>query len=239
MQATTSGSARREAARAIAVNKLDPRFRNAVSDVLNDCSLYRRMPTKMIDCDPQLFTFLAQNPDVLVKIWRQLGITRVELQPEIGNSYRLSDNAGTTGQLTIVEQSCDDQAQNQIVMYVDGAYEGRPLNRPLKAQCVLLVRSGSIRETNNRNYVAVRLDSFVHIDHVSVELFAKAIHPLVGKTADRNFVDTLQFISNFSHAAEMRPVTIERLVTSLTGVSDQRQGQLIQIAYQCGSSVRK
>ena len=91
-----------------------------------------------------------------------------------------------------------------------------------------------MKETNDRDYVAARLDTFFHIDRVRIELFAKALQPLVGKTADRNFTDTLQFISSFSHAAETRPATVERLVTGLPDVSPESQGQLIRIAYQCG-----
>jgi len=149
--------------------------------------------------------------------------------------FQLTDNLGTTGKLVIVEQDCDDRAQNRIVMFAEGAYEGKPFHRPVKAQCVLLLRSGSMKETNGRDFVAVRLDSFIRIDRTSIELLAKVVHPLVGKTADRNFADTVQFISSFSQAAEMRPATIERLVSDLPRVSQESQNRLIQIAYQCGS----
>lgn len=233
MQATSSAAARHEAMRAIPLKKIAAPYDRFVRQVLSDCSVYRRLPTQMVDCNPKLFTFLAQNPETLVEIWRQLGITRVDMERTGANAFRLTDNSGTTGKLVIVEQKCDDLAQNRIVMYAEGAYEGRPFRDPLKAQCVLLLRSGSIVETNNRRYVATRLDSFLSIDHASVELFAKVVHPLVGRTADRNFADTVQFIGNLSHEAETRPATVERLVSSLPRVSHQRQGELVQIAYQC------
>jgi len=189
----------------------------------------------MVDCDPKMFTYLSKNPETLVEIWRKLDITRIELQRQSENSFRLADNSGTTGKLIIVEQNCDDRAQNRIVMFAEGAYEGKPFHRPVRAQCVLLLRSGSMKETNGRDFVAVRLDSFIRIERASIELLAKVVHPLVGKTADRNFSDTLQFISSFSHAAETRPATIERLVSDLPHVSPESQDALIQIAYQCGS----
>ncbi len=233
-QATTAKSARLEAMRAIPMEKVDTRYRSAVKQVLNDSSLYRRLPTQTFACEPKLFTYMMQNPESLVEIWRRLGITRIELKRIGGSSFRLTDNSGTTGKLTIVEQNCDDRAQNRIVMYGEGAYEGKPFRRPVKAQCVLLLRSGSMKETNDRDYVAARLDTFIHIDRASIELFAKAVHPLVGKTADRNFTDTLQFISSFSHAAETRPETVERLVSGLPDISQESQNKLIQIAYQCG-----
>lgn len=233
MQATTSDVARREAIKAIPLKKIHLKYQKPVHKVLTDSSLYRRMPTQMVDCDPELFTFLAKNPEMLVEMWQHMGISRVSLQRTGDNTFSLTDGSGTTGKLAIVEQKCDDRAQNRIVMYSEGAYEGKPFKRPVRAQCVLLMRSGSVQETNGRDYVACRLDSFVRIERTSIKLFAKAMHPWVGKTADANFADTIGFISNFSQAAEQRPATIERLVNSLPRVTEQRQQQMVRIAYDC------
>ena len=230
---TTSSRARNEAIRAIPFQRMAPDYRRRVKQVLNDTSLYRRLPTMTVDCHPPLFTFLAKNPDVLVQIWRQLGISNIDLVREGNNKYRLTDSVGTVGHLVIVEQNCDDRAQNRLVMYAEGAYEGKPFKRPVRAQCVLLLRSGSVQETNGRHYVAVRLDTFLRIDRASLELFAKAVHPLVGRTADRNFADTINFIGNMSQAAETRPLTIERLANSLPRVSADRKRRLVQITYEC------
>ncbi len=230
---TTSSRARNEAIRAIPFQRMAPDYRRRVKQVLNDTSLYRRLPTMTVDCHPPLFTFLAKNPDVLVQIWRQLGISNIDLVREGNNKYRLTDSVGTVGHLVIVEQNCDDRAQNRLVMYAEGAYEGKPFKRPVRAQCVLLLRSGSVQETNGRHYVAVRLDTFLRIDRASLELFAKAVHPLVGRTTDRNFVDTINFIGNMSQAAETRPLTIERLANSLPRVSADRKRRLVQITYEC------
>lgn len=232
-RASTSAASRADALRAIPLRRIDPQYRSAVQQVLNDTSLYRRLPTMMVDCHPPMFTFLAQNPDLLVQIWRQLGISNVNLVRTGTNAYRLTDSVGTTGKLVIVEQTCDDLAQNRVVMVAEGAYEGKPFKRPVTAQCVMLLRSGSVQETNGKHYVAARLDTFVRIDRRSLELFAKALHPLVGKNADRNFSDTITFIGNLSQAAETRPATIERLAMSLPHTSTGQRSTFAQLAYQC------
>jgi hypothetical protein len=235
LTASTSVEARRDAIRSIPLQKISTKYRTAVREVLDDPSLYRRMPTSVIDCNPQLFTFLAQNPEVLVEMWQELGISTVELKRIGGATFELSDHAGTTGKLTIVEQKCDDRAQNRIVMFVEGRYEGKPFRRPLKADCVLVLRSGSLREENGRDYVAARLDSFVRIDRASIELFAKAMHPWVGRTADANFADTMTFVSSFSRASETRPDTIEHLVGSLDQLPVTQRVELLKLA--CGAPV--
>ncbi len=232
---TTSKAARREAVRAIPLKRIAPEYRRKVMHVVNNASLYRRLPTMTVDCHPPMFTYLVQNPDALVQIWRQLGISNVELVKTSENNFRLADNVGTEGKLVIVEQKCDSHAQNRVVMYAEGQYEGKPFKKPVRAQCVMVLRSGSMKETNGRNYVAARFDTFVKIDRASLELFARAIHPLVGKSADRNFSDTMQFISSMSQAAELRPATIARLTNSLPHVSEASKSELVKIAYDCNA----
>ena len=233
MQASTSDKARREAIEAVPLKSIHVKYRRSVQKVLTDSSLFRRMPTQMVDCDPEMFTFLMKNPEMLVEMWQQMGISRVTLTRTGANTFSLADGAGTTGNLILVEQKCDGDAQNRIVMYAEGAYDGKPFKRPVRAQCVLLLRSGSMRETNGRDYVACRLDSFVRIERTSLEIFAKALHPWVGKTADANFADTINFISNLSQAAEQKPASIERLVNSLPRVTEGRQQRMVRLAYDC------
>jgi hypothetical protein len=233
--ATTSSKARIEAIRGIPLQQIAPEYRRQVKHVLDDTSLYRRLPTMTVDCHPPMFTYVAKNPDVLVQIWRQLGISNVDLVRVGDDTFRLTDSVGTVGRLVIVEQNCDQNAQNRLVLYAEGAFEGKPFKRPVRAQCVLLLRSGSVEETNGRHYVATRLDTFLRIDRASVELFAKAVHPLVGRMADRNFSDTINFISNMSQAAETRPLTIERLANRLTQVSETQKLQLVQITQDMAS----
>lgn len=237
LAASTSAEARADATKAIPLAKVDPRYREKVQAVMDDVSLFRRLPTQVVDCDADMFTFMAQNPEVLVEVWRELGITQVSLERIDATSFRMADNAGTTGKLVIVEQSCQPKAQNRIVMFAEGAYEGKPFNKPVRAQCVLLLRSGSLVENDGRNYVATRLDSFIHIDRASLEIFAKVLHPLVGKTADRNFSDTIKFVGGFSQAAEQNPQQIEHLVSSLDNVTRTQQNKLVKIAHSCAGEV--
>ncbi len=235
-EATTSAAARKEAIAAIPLAKLDPAYRREVSAVLNDPSLFRRLPTNVVDCNPELFTYLAQNPEALVAIWRQLGLSRVELTRTGETTFDLRDNAGTTGKLVVVEQTCEANAQNRIVMYSQGSYDGKPFHKPVGARCVLLLRSGSVRETNGRDYVAARLDSFIKLDRTTVEVMAQVAHPFVGRTADRNFADTLAFVSNLSYTAERRPESIVELAGELESVDAARRARLGELAQECATS---
>lgn len=229
---STTAAAKGDALEGIPFDKLDSEWIGPINGVIKDCSLFRRLPTQVIDCDPEMFTFLAQNPEVLVEIWRELGITQVSLERLDKQSFRFSDAVGTTGRLVIVDQQCQPGAQNRLVLFVEGAYEGKAFPNPLRAECVIVLQSGSIVESDGRTYVASRLDTFVHIDQASLELFAKLLQPLVGRTADRNFADTMKFVGNFSQAAEQEPHRIERLAGSLSKVTPSRRKQLSALAHQ-------
>jgi hypothetical protein len=237
--ASTSDETRAEARRAIPMAKIDPAFQQRVGEVVADPSLFRRLPTYVIDCRPELFTYLAQNPEALVEIWRHLGLSQVQLTRIDDKTFSISDGAGTTGKLHIVEQSCDDAAQNRIVMYAEGNYEGKPFQRPLSARCVLALYSGSTQETNGRHFVAARLDTFIKLDRMSLELVAKAVHPFVGQTADRNFADTLAFVSNLSYTAEKRPETVEELAMAVEHLDPRRRQELVRMARLCAEAGRQ
>ena len=231
--ATTSGDARADAIRAIPFRNIAPKHRKAVEQVVGDATLYRRMPTCMVDCHPELFTYVTRNPEVLVAMWRELGISRIELKRTGPTTFDLCDGAGTTGKLWLVEQKCDENAQNRLVLFAEGSYEVKGISRPLKAQSVLLLRSGSVKETNDRHYVAARLDTFIRLDRTGIRLLAKAVHPWVGKLADRNFCDTVTFVSNLSRTAELRPESIDRLADKLTQIPADRREHLVRVAWQC------
>ncbi|WP_428304605.1 hypothetical protein [Lacipirellula sp.] len=237
--ASTSETTQAEAMRAIPIAKIDPQFRPAVQSVLADPTIFRRMPTSVVDCRPELFTFLAQNPEVMVEMWRHLGVSHVELKRIDERTCKISDGAGTTGTIIVVEQTCEEGAQNRIVMLCNGSYTGKPFQQPLSAQCVIVLTSGSKEETNGRRFVAARMDAFIKLDRMGLELVAKAVHPFVGQTADRNFTDTMSFVSNLSYTAEKRPEAIEQVAIDMQNLDQPRRQGLIKVAYQCAEAGRE
>ncbi len=65
--------------------------------VVQNPSLFRRVPVQVIDCDPNLYLFLVRHPEVVVNIWQVMGISRVTLEQTGPDSYKGDDAAGTTG----------------------------------------------------------------------------------------------------------------------------------------------
>src|SRR3989304_5292579 len=75
--ATSERAARDEAIRAIPWKQLADPQRRKLQSVIRNSSMYRRLPTRVIDCDPDLFTFLLQHPEVVVDVWQMMGVSRV------------------------------------------------------------------------------------------------------------------------------------------------------------------
>src|SRR5690606_27306231 len=74
-KAATSRAARAEAIRSIPLDRLAPPAKDKVARVIHDASLFRRLPVQVVECEPELFHFLAGNPEVIVSIWQEMGLT--------------------------------------------------------------------------------------------------------------------------------------------------------------------
>lgn len=228
---TSSRAAREDAVRSIPWRGLSAEDRRTAQLVIKDTSIYRRLPTRVIDCDPDLFSFLLQHPEVVIDVWRVMGISQVALERLPNGVYRGTDGAGTTGTVRYLFSNWGTDAQDLAVIHAVGAYEGKPFLKPLKAESIVLLRSTSVREGNGRHFVTVRVDSFIRIEQVGVELLAKSVQPWISQTADRNLIETLGFVSNFSRTAEKNPQGMQRLATRLESVDEPTRNELVAICF--------
>ena len=229
--ATSSRDARDEATRAIPWRNMTPEARRTAQFVAKNAGIYRRLPTRVIDCDPDLFNFLFQHPEVVIDVWRVMGISQVTLEKLPNGVYRGSDGAGTSGVVRVLFTHWGQGGQNVAVIFADGGYHGKPFAAELKAQSLMLVRWSAVQETNGRHYVTVRVDSFVRLDQMGVELVAKTVQPWIAKTADRNFIETLSFVSNFSRTAEKNPQGMQRLAGRLASVDEPTRSELVALCF--------
>jgi len=229
--ATSSRAARDEAIRAVPWRAMAPDDRRRAQSVIQNASIYRRMPTRVIDCDPEMFTFLVQHPEVIIDVWRIMGVSRVTLDKMPDGAFRGTDGAGTTGSVRYLHTDFAPGGRVLAVVFADGAYDGKPFVTPLKAQSVLVLRASAVQETNGRHYVTVHVDSFVHVQQMGIELVAKTVQPWLNKIADQNFIETLSFVSNFSRTAEKNPQGMQRLSARLASIDEPTRNQLVQLCF--------
>ena len=223
LKASTSRAAQEDAVQSIPLERIDPASREKISGVLNNVSIFRRLPVRMIQCDPDLYLFLLQHPDVVVNIWQLLGASKMSMVQTGPTSYRVTDEAGTAGTLEYLYQSPDTQ-----VVFSDGKYEGPLFGKTIHARAVIVVKSGYVKEADGRCYITTRLDAFMNVQNLGVEILTKTFQPLVGRAADINFAQTATFVSILSHTAELNQTGIQRLASRLSKVQPEVRQQFAQ-----------
>ena len=226
-QGSSSREARDEAMRAIPYNQLDRNSRIKVGAVLANTTIFRRLPAETIECDPNLFIFLIEHPDLVVNMWEVLGVSEVELLRTGEGVFDAGDKAGTRGRVEYLYQG----PQVHLV-YADGTYTGSLLPRPVRGRCVLLMRSSYSRASDGRPIVRCSIDAFVHLENVGVGMLAKTFQPLVTTAADHNFRETAVFLASVHRAAETNYAGMQKLTEKLTNVDDDHRREFSDLTTQ-------
>jgi hypothetical protein len=219
--ATNSDEARLSALRSIPYDQLDAEARAKVEAVLANVSVYRRMPIRIVESDPDLFHFLVRHPDVVVNIWEALGASQIQLREIAKNTFRIHDAGGTVAVVQMIHKSKDT-----YLIYADGCYQGPLVIRPAKGRCLLILRTGTAYDPDGRCFVTARLDSFLNLESNAAELITKAFEPLVGKIADANFIQSVSFVGSLSQTAQTNPRGVKRLASKLDHVQPEIREEL-------------
>lgn len=224
-RATTSAAARQSALQSIPFEKLDAGAKTKVHSVLSDVAVFRRLPIRVVDCDPELYLFLIQHPDVVVNIWEVLKLSNLKLRQTGPTTYQVAEAVGTLANVEYLYRSRD-----MHVVYAEGTYNGPWFAKPVRGRALILVKSGYVRETDGRHYIVTRLDAFLRIDHGGAELLTKTFHPLVGRTADMNFIQSVAFLGSLSRTAEVNTQGVQRLASRLSHVRPEHRARLAELA---------
>ena len=139
-------------------------------------------------------------------------------------AYDAQDGAGTVSQVELVFGTRDKH-----LFMAEGYYEGPLLPRRVTGRCVLLLTSAYSQDAARRSFVSNRLDVFVQLDKVGVEIVAKTLHPLMGRTVDTNFAESARFVSQLSHVAETNGPGVQRLVYAAQQHRTEVRTQFAQI----------
>jgi hypothetical protein len=233
-QATSSRLAREDAIHAIPMDRIPEELRQKVQSTIAASSLYRRLPVQVTACDPDLYLFMVRHPEVVVNIWEVMQISNVAIARTGPDTFRATDNAGTACDI----KYCYSDHETQVI-YAEGAYSGPMFNKPIRARCVLLLKSGYMQETDGQYHVTSRMDTFIQIEHAGVEMLAKTLQMLVHRSADYNFVETAAFLGTVSRTAEANPHGMQRLATKLTNLEPEVRDRFAELSFSAGEKARQ
>ncbi len=221
----TSQADRVEAISTIPFDKLDVDARNKARAVIGRTSIYRRLPEQIVDCDPRYFIFLVRHPEIVVNIWRKMEATDLLIKRKSSERFFATDNAGTIGNLEFLY---GDHAVH--LLYCQGSYTGSLTARPIRADCLLVLKSEYVPHENGRHYVASRVDLFVSIHNSGIDLLARTFKGLIGRTTDYNFVQTANFITKLARTTEANGPGVQRLAEQLDGLDAEVREKFYDMA---------
>jgi len=232
VEGSSSRESREQALRSIPLGNLTPQAIAKLRPVLDDPTIFRRMPLQTIHCDHEMFTFIVRQPEVLVEIWQLMGMTRVSIERQGPFAFNGEDGAGTSCRCELILGS-----EKLHIYYTEGDYQGGMINRKLDGRCICVIHSQPALGENGQALVAASMDIFLKLDNIGADLIAKTISPLVVKTADYNYIESLRFVSQLSSAAQRNPQAIEQLAGKLEGLQPEIRNRFVQLAHQ--SSIRR
>jgi hypothetical protein len=221
-EGTSSREARDAAIARIPFHQLTPEANTRLRTVIENASYFRRMPTEVVDCDPEMFSFLVRHPEVIVNIWDVMGVTKVSLKRTGPFQLRGNDGAGTTSNMDLV---FGNDALH--IYFANGSYQGNLWPRELTGRCVVLLHNRSIQVQNGQQALVASMDVFMKLDNIGADLVVKTLGPLVGKTADYNFSECASFFAQISQTAEQNPAGMQQLAKQLDDIDPKIRDQFI------------
>ncbi len=144
-QGTSSTAVRKSAVQSIPFDKLDADSREKVNSVLSNVSIYRRLPVRVVNCDPDLYLFLVRHPDVVVNIWEILGVSQLQLRQTDIDTFRIVESEGTAATLEYLYHSRDLQ-----IVYGKWTYTGPLLARKITGTCLAILKTGYAKDSGRQ-----------------------------------------------------------------------------------------
>ena len=215
---------RQQAITELPLERLTERAQDQILSIANSPTLYRRLPTQAIDCDREMFLFLARSPEVLVGIWDLMGITKVQTQRIGPYQFDARDGSGTTCKVDLVYGD-----PNMHIYVADGSYDGKMVARPIRGSGVFILKSSYAKSADGRTTVTGTIDCFVQIESLGADLIARTLSGLIGRSADNNFIETARFIAQVSQASELNPPAMVDIAHRLPQVTDETRQRFVNV----------
>jgi hypothetical protein len=215
-KASNSRAAKEEALASIPFDLLSPEAEAKVAEVVEQSTVFRRLPPQVFACDPELYQFLLDHPEVVVNIWKNAKISTMTLERTGEDRYLVNDGAGTASSMEVLYKT-----RSKRLVYCEGEYEGPLLRRKVKGSCVILLQSTFQRDAEGTPVVSNQLDAFIKLDRAGAELVARTLQPIMGRTADENFSETTEFVSRLFGTAVCEPEKIHGLSDNLGDVDPE------------------
>jgi len=223
-----SRDAERRALESVPLERMAAAERVIAERTIRRCTLARRLPEASISCEAALVEFVLSKPETLVDVWRVLGISRLALDPTGPGAWQFSDGYGTTGSVRLLHRERGDHG-GLYVFHGTGGYEGPLAPKPLTGSCVVVVRHAT-DAAGGRPRQTVRIDAFLDVDGMGLEIVTRTLQPLIIRSAATNVHEISLFITQFAAAAARNPAAVSRMAERMTRTTPEDRRRLVALA---------
>lgn len=222
---SSSRSTLRDALDRLPLDDLTIEQRSRVNEVLEDRSMFRRLPAISIDANAEVYNHLTHNPESVVGIWRVLGISKFTMQQTGPTEWYGDAGDGSTGTIDVLSRS-----PNHHLLLCTGKYKSPLLARPIEATAVMHLRTQYQQGEDLQPKVVHGVDLFVMFPSHTVDTVARVIAPVSHMIADRNFRELSLFVRFMNVAMERQPGWVEQTIQRIDGIDREQRIELMKLS---------
>ncbi|MFN9367336.1 MAG: hypothetical protein ACK6CT_01010 [Planctomycetia bacterium] len=216
----TAAHRQRDAER-IPAARMSADVRDTVSRAVRSATIHRSLPAAAVSADAEFLDFAVSRPEVMVDLWRSLGISKLSLDPVAPGRWRLADGYGTTGTVELLHRE-RTATGGMCVFMARGGYTGSLSPRDLTGSCLVVVRYDAIGpDQEGRERQGVEIDAFLDVDGLGLEIVTRTLQPLIMRSAAANVREICLFVSHLTAAAARNPAALARLTDRMQQTAPQ------------------
>jgi hypothetical protein len=225
---TSQKKTRDEATQKLPTASLPVAYQQMVNSVVQNTSMYRRLPTIRCRVDHRIYRFFSDHPDVAVSLWRAMGVSKLQLRQTGEFEYEADAKDGTVGVISILSRT-----PTECLVHCHGMFQSPMLTKPIQARAIMHVRTAFEVAADGQQIVTHNADMFVAFPSQTIETIAKAMAPISNKITDKNFEEITLFVRMMQMAMTQQPGWVEQMAGKMDGVLDGRADALLEVTAQC------
>ena len=215
---------RQEIIAELPLDRLTSEAKDRILGIAQHPTLYRRLPTQAITCEPEMFLFLTRQPEVMVGIWELMGITEVQTKRQGPYHLTAQDGSGTECSVDLI------YGDSSLHLYTaEGIYDGPMVAGKIRGRGVFVVRSSYATGSMGQTTVTGTIDCFVQIDNLGADLIARTLSGLIGRSADYNFTETARFMSQVSLASQQNTAAMIDVAKRISQVDETTRQDFVML----------
>jgi hypothetical protein len=205
-----SAAADSSLAAGVPLEQLGPGFREHVRAVLAQPTLTTRGPSETFNCQPPVYHWLLDHPDLAVRLWQALGARCAPVEDRGGGVFGWHDEHGSDVRWQTVLHSAD-----QRLWYAEGRVKPGVLLPMIAFQAVLLLDYTEGHDREGHPALRHQMRLYLHTDSHAAALAAKLVGASAPRLAEQYVAQLEMFFGGMAWYLDQNPERARLLMDDL------------------------